>query len=89
MLPIPPLKIKATAAEIPSGLLFLPVAEAVIRVAWVFASETIMAGAIIAHEVPPVGGDPAVFAMSLTTELGRGPADFGFDSRNTGLGLRN
>ena len=45
-----------------------------------------MAGAAGADEVPPVGGDPAAFAIASAPELGRGPPDFGAVSRNAGLG---
>ena len=68
---------RATVAKVPLGLLALPVGAEVIGTACTLTIGTTMPGAATAREVPPVGGDPAAFAIVRDEELGRGPADVG------------
>ena len=77
MLPNRSSESKATVAKVPLGLLALPVAGDEIGTACTFTIGTAMAGAATSREVPPVGGDPAAFAIVRDDELGRGPDDLG------------
>ena len=71
---------KETVAKVPLGLLALPVGAEVIGTACTLNIGTTMPGAATAREVPPVGGDPAAFAIVRDEELGRGPIDLGWDA---------